>query len=198
MSTAASSSFMARIRTSSGLEIAKVSLLRTFIHSGEHVVGTLDFRVSSVAAAAAFGMNSPGLYNQTYNDDRTNNTDIGSEVSIDPYVCSQYSVSLVTREKIIDNQENIDGNESSLLSVDLPTCTATMVSKSYSMEQISTSPRPPARSPRKKASNNSKKEEVETIKSTYGDVVVGTDVVGFKLPPPNENSVPTFNSHIGI
>ena len=52
------------------------------------------------------------------------------------------------------------------------------------------------RSPKKRVQNPAKRE-VESIKSTYADVVLGTDIVGFKLPNPTENSVPTFNSHIG-
>ena len=191
-STAAGSSFMARIRNSIGLEVAKVSLLRTILQPGEYIVGTLDFRASSLAAAAAFGMNYPALSIETSCDnDRNNNSELESKSSIDPYVCSEYSVSLVAKENIVDSNDNSESIDQSKLSLDVPPCSSNKLLKSTSMEQISSKTSP------SKTMSNHTKNETETIQMSTADVVLGTDAVGFKLQVPKQNSVPTFNSSIG-
>ena len=99
------SPFFARIRNSSGLEVAKVSLLKTLLKPGENIVGTLDFRASNLAAAAAFGMNLSGKVVTHRDQEKENIVKKDSQVSIDPYICSEYSVSLVAREKIAEEDD---------------------------------------------------------------------------------------------
>ena len=191
-STAACSSFMARIRNSMGLEVVKVSLLKTILQPGEYIVGTLDFRASSLAAAAAFGMNYPALSIETScNNDIKHSLGLETKSSIDPYVCSEYSVSLVAREAIADRNDNCESIDQNKLSLHVPPNSSTNLLKSTSMEQISSK-----KSPSKRMSNQSK-NETESKQVSTADVVLGTDVVGFKLQVPKENSVPTFSSSIG-
>ena len=183
---------MARIRNSMGLEVVKVSLLRTVLQPGEYIVGTLDFRASSLAAAAAFGMNYPALSIETSCDnERKNSSVLETKSSIDPYVCSEYSVTLVAREKIVDGNDNRESIDQNKLSLEVPPYSSTKLLKSTSMEQISSK-----KSPSKNISNQTK-NETETKQTSTADVVLGTDVVGFKLQVPKESSVPTFNSSIG-
>ena len=189
---------MARIRDSSGLEIVKVSLLRKFVHPGEQISGYLDFRGSSVAAAAAFETNSNILSSESTNQDSTKDFIDISQAVLDPYICSQYSVSLVSVEKVADGcekAESYDSAKSSLGSGDLQSPISNVTSLNNSLEQINILAKTP-RSPKKRIPNHITTEN-EVIHSTFADIVVASDMVGFKLPYPEETAAPTFTTHIG-
>ena len=195
-SSRASTAFFARIRNSSGLEVAKVSLLKTLLKPGENIVGTLDFRGSNLAAAAAFGMNLSGKVIFPENCDKGNIVTKNSPVSIDPYICSEYSVSLVAREKINEDEDYLMENaDLSPLSLDVPPRSPTKLSKSISMDHLSLQSCN-TKSSRKKTSKNEIKE-FDIRHATTADIVFGTDVVGFRLQIPKDTTVPTFNSSIG-
>ena len=196
-SSRASTAFFARIRNSSGLEVAKVSLLRTLLKPGENIVGTLDFRGSNLAAAAAFGMNLSGKIIFPENCDKENIVAKNSKVSIDPYICSEYSVSLVSREKINEDEDYLmENTDLSPLSLNIPPSSPTKLSKSISMEHLSLHSRN-TMSSRKKTSKNERKE-FENRHASTADIVFGTDAVGFRLQIPKDTTIPTFNSSIGI
>ena len=185
---------MARIRNSSGLEVAKVSLLKTLFKPGENIIGTLDFRASYLAAAAAFGMNLSGTFIPSSDHEKENIVRTSSQVPIDPYICSEYSVSLVAKERVVQEEDlNMENAELNQLSLNVPNCSPTKLSKSVSMEQISIN----SRGTRKKNSKNAKKE-IEARHVTTADIVFGTDAVGFRLQIPKDTTVPTFSSTIGI
>ena len=177
------------------MEVAKVSLLKTLLKPGENIVGTLDFRASNLAAAAAFGMNLSGK--DVGNKESESVVLKDSQVSIDPYICSEYSVSLVAKEKIAEEDDlNIISEDLNPLSLNLSSGSPTKLSKSISMEQLSLHTFN-TKSPRKKSSKNSRKE-FELRHATMADIVFGTDVLGFRLQIPKETTVPTFDTQIGI
>ena len=74
--------------------------MRTLLQPGEQVSGTLDFRENLKAALDMLNMNNPD-----------------GVVPSAPYICSQYSVSLVSKETVyssrsgeIHNEETADAN----------------------------------------------------------------------------------------
>ena len=186
---------MARIRNSSGLEVVKVSFVRRFLRPGELIVGTLDWRDSFLAAAAAFEMNYPDINLQDSASNPEKRYALESDLSIDPYVCSQYCASLIATEKSIDINDESNSIESSKSSLNLPTSSSTRLLKSASMEHISETFR--ASKSLKKPIIKHMKNEAETIKATTADVVFGADVVGFRLQIPKDISAPTFTTTKG-
>lgn len=164
---------------------------------GENIVGTLDFRGSNLAAAAAFGMNLSGKVIFPENCDNGNIVSKNSKISIDPYICSEYSVSLVSMEKINEDDDYLmENTDLSPLSLNISPSSPTKLSKSISMEHLSLHSRN-TMSSRKKTSKNDRKE-FESRHATTADIVFGTDTVGFRLHIPKDTTIPTFNSSIGI
>ena len=170
-----------------------------FIQPGEQISGSLDFRGSSVAADVAFRTNPNRSSSESLNEKNTDIVDNTTRAILEPHICLQYSVSLISVEQVADGcepRENPDSIKSSLGSVDLPSPTSNMTSINNLTEQFNILARPP-RSPTKQTPNHTL-TEAEIVHSTSADVVVAADMVGFKLPCPEETAAPTFSTHIGI
>ena len=186
---------MARIREPSGLEVVKLFLSRTYLQPGEQIVGTLDFRASILAADAAFKMNVPGIFTQSHNFDREHSSTTGSQMEIDPYICTQYCISLMAEEIIHETETEISDAYNRQSSLNFPVFSSKKITKSMSMGQINIQSIS-SKDSRKNSFKTSKKE-ARITKSAFSDVVFGADIVGFKFQVPKESLVPTFQSSIG-
>ena len=184
---------MARIREPSGLEVVKLFLSRTYLQPGEQIVGTLDFRASILAADAAFKMNVPGIFTQ--NRTREHSSTSGSQMEIDPYICTQYCISLMAEEIIHETETEISDVYNRQSSLNFPVFSSKKITKSMSMGQINIQTIG-SKDSRKNSFKTSQKE-ARITKSAFSDVVFGADIVGFKFQVPKENLVPTFQSSIG-
>ena len=186
---------MARIREPSGLEVVKLFLSRTYFQPGEQIVGTLDFRGSILAADAAFKMNVPGILTQNHNVAREHSSTTGSQIKIDPYICTQYCMSLMAEESIHETETEISDVYNMQSSLNLPVFSSKKITKSMSMDQINIQSIGSKDS--WKNSFKTSQKEARITKSAFSDIVFGADIVGFKFQVPKENLVPTFQSPIG-
>ena len=186
---------MARIREPSGLEVVKLFLSRTYLQPGEQIVGTLDFRASILAADAAFKMNFPGIFTQNHNFARQHSSTTGSQMEIDPYICTQYCISLMAEEIIHETETEISDVYNRQSSLNFPVFSSKKITKSMSMGQINIQSIG-SKDSRKNSFKTSQKE-ARITKSAFSDVVLGADIVGFKFQVPKDNLVPTFQSPIG-